>query len=952
MNGLDFFTRLFSRRKITYLLTLFVSSIIFSQEKSLNSKLIHLSEFSAYKGKATEETSKKIYNYLEKNLISKGFTVVKADKSSIQQKIINAKKENARILVDGYYKIAEDGSLNIYTQMYDPEKGYMIDAVNVTNEIPELDGIKLDPKETRKSDEEIIFDLEKKIAVRIRTNPKNIERRENINESVVQTGMAQELNLPLPQENISKETEEVFKFLAEKEIVTTASNVVTDVEKQPASITVINQEQIKHSGARSVNELLTMFVPGFFTVEDQDDTIAGFRGFAPDNNAKVLLLINGHNMNTEYFWGPPDSIINGMNLDYIDKIEVIRGPGSVTLGQGALLGVINIITKKGHTFPGTSVQAAGGPNGYSKGTIQAGAEGKEISDLKTFFQYSTSKYNGQEIRSEGWAKAKGFETVEADYNLQRGLTKVIPSSSIGSSDWVLANDGNQAIVNQRNIASGFQRLKRSEQDTILGNIQYKGLEFTGFYTRQSRDLYNFYRDRNILDNTIKSGNVVYSYDFSDKISIKTKAYYTVDDMILRSQRGYTMGGTREYRYGGSIILNLKDIPKNNNLAIGVEFRKYDMGQGNSDGNNFILNNANEALLKSPNYNNRYVYPFTINIRSLFLEDFYKLSEKIDLFGAFRYDRHPNWGGNISPRLGTIYTHSQSLRFRVSYQEGFRGVVGASYAGGFQGDGHLRVQNFQYITAAAIPNSFDSNGRPTGYYSSVPETKPERMRSVELATNYKFSNNLSLENVLFYNNLRNIIDVGVLYCDKPNPKGGCIMPNLGSDVPGDWNGYWFYKNAAGEIRQVGSELTITYKQKIWTTSFSHALVKVVTASSSQFASIYLTSDVNNLRFLGYPENVFRWNNLFKPIDRLSISLNYLFYPNWYSPRGNRVEGNHIINSTIFYKIMENMQLGLTLRNAMNQRNLYPMISNAGGQDLSDGTPAIEKRNYWLSLIYSF
>lgn len=99
------------------------------------------------------------------------------------------------------------------------------------------------------------------------------------------------------------------------------------------------------SGARTVNEVLTTYVPGFFTVEDQDDTIAGFRGFASDNNAKVLLLINGHNMNTEWFWGPPDSIINGMNMEYIERIEVIRGPGSVTLGQGALLGVINIITK-------------------------------------------------------------------------------------------------------------------------------------------------------------------------------------------------------------------------------------------------------------------------------------------------------------------------------------------------------------------------------------------------------------------------------------------------------------------------------------------------------------------------------------------------------------------------------------------------------------------------------
>ena len=59
----------------------------------------------------------------------------------------------------------------------------------------------------------------------------------------------------------------------------------------------------------------------------------------------MLLLVNGVNMNTEFFWGPPGAILNSTNYDYIDRIEVIRGPGSVTLGQGALLGVINIITK-------------------------------------------------------------------------------------------------------------------------------------------------------------------------------------------------------------------------------------------------------------------------------------------------------------------------------------------------------------------------------------------------------------------------------------------------------------------------------------------------------------------------------------------------------------------------------------------------------------------------------
>jgi len=136
-----------------------------------------------------------------------------------------------------------------------------------------------------------------------------------------------------------------FEQLLETD-VSVASKVSNDPDKQPVSVTVVTREQLQLSAARTLNEALMVYVPGFFTVEDQDDTIAAFRGLAADNNSKVMMLLNGHNLNAEWFMGPPDAILNSNNFDWIERIEVIRGPGSVTLGQGALLGVINIITRK------------------------------------------------------------------------------------------------------------------------------------------------------------------------------------------------------------------------------------------------------------------------------------------------------------------------------------------------------------------------------------------------------------------------------------------------------------------------------------------------------------------------------------------------------------------------------------------------------------------------------
>ena len=955
---------------------IFLSVTIFPQETQNKSKTIYLTHFNPYKSQKSDAIANKIFLNLEESFKANGFDI-KESKSDLKTTLAIAKGNGAKFVVDGYYKLYESEGVNIYSQIYNPDTGYMIDALNVTDELSGIEGVTLDPNETKKTADSSIDELKKKIAIRVRTNTKRTERRENINDAITSTtlGKDKDLYFPIAEENVASASADVFKILAEKETVSVASNVIKDAKKQPASVSVITKEQIKMSGARTVNEVLTTYVPGFFTVEDQDDTIAGFRGFASDNNAKVLLLINGHNMNTEWFWGPPDSIINGMNMEYIERIEVIRGPGSVTLGQGALLGVINIITKNGNTTNGTTISGSMGQNNYSTGTLQAGGSGKENPDLKTFFQISTARYNGQEIRSEGWARSQTLSGQEGYYDYQRGLTELVPTSKI-PNDAVRMFDtytpdpsgGFNSVVTRRNVATSGARLKRTDSDVVTGVINYKNLELTGFYTNQTRDLYNFYRDRNKLQNTVKSGTSTYTYDISDKISLKFKNYYTIDDIFLRSQNGLALGGTREYRYGGSVILSLNELIKNNNAAIGVEYRKYDMGQVNSESNNYILNYsqnvADNALLldtsgKSPNERNRYVYPGSISVKSFFMEDFYKLSDKVDIFGAFRYDKHPYWGSNVAPRIGALYGMTKDLRFRFSYQEGFRGVVGVSYAGGFEGDGHLRIQNFPYIQASNIPNSFDGQGFPTSYYRDVPKTKPEKMRSFEFATNYNFTSNLSMENIMFFNKVEKVIDVGVLYCDKPSTPSattpgpnGCNMPRLGNDVPGNWNGYWFYKNNPGEIRQGGAELSISYKTRMISTTFSQSIVKLLTASPGQTDSVYLTSDQNNRQFRGYPSNVTRWHTLFYPVDKVTISVTYLYYPSWYSPKNQRVEGNHLANIGFNFKFLENMEFYFMIKNLFAAGNLYPMINNSGGPDLSNGTPAVEKRTFWGGFSYTF
>ena len=723
---------------------------------------------------------------------------------------------------------------------------------------------------------------------------------------------------------------ELYKFsldeLTEAEetekVISVASNVSTDENKQPAAVTTITREQLQLSSARTLAEALTLFVPGFFLVEDQDDMIMGFRGLAPDNNSKVMLLINGHNVNTEFFWGPADAILNNANFDYIERIEVIRGAGSVTLGQGALLGVINIVTKEGEFgrnegFAKANMTAGVGLNGALNGSIDAQLRS---GDLKSYFHIATSRYNGQALREDGWA----------------------------------IQQGNQGFAGGQVKDIGL-RLRKSESVLMTGNIEYKNFRIEATYTDQIRDLYNFYRDRNVFNQTLTTVTGSYNFNINRFANLRAEVNYAQDNFALYSVIGTAMGGTREDRVGGKLLLSLDELIPNNKLAVGLEARVFQMGKTNNQNNNFIANvigafdptTANQVLTMG--------FRRDISVFSLFAEDFYSVSDKLEVFGAFRYDNHPFWGNSITPRVGAIYSPNDKFITRLSFQSGFRGAVGLHYTGGYNGDGFLRADNYGRVNGAEIP-IFDDNGNPTDdTESNIPTVLPERINGVEGSFTYLPSKKLKFNAVAFYNSITNVIDVGVIYRNPDN----IVLDEIGTDQAGDWNGFWYFKNTPGSFNQVGLESSMTYSHNIFNIILSHALVKVVGATEEQKNiaqggnSMYLSQgEDERLHFKAYPESIFRANFMVKPISSLAFGLNALHYGKWYSPVGTVVDGGFIVNLSSQWNITKTIQWGVSIKNLLNEKNLAPMNSNAGGEDVSAGTPAWETTTGWTTLRLNF
>lgn len=132
--------------------------------------------------------------------------------------------------------------------------------------------------------------------------------------------------------------------------VTTASMLEEPLAEVPVPVTVITAEMIHDSGARSFADLLTLFVPGMTFVQDHNEVNVAMRGVYTSSQQKMLLLLDGHRMNSRaYSSANPD---HGIGLEKIEQIEVLRGPGSSLYGNVALTAVINIVPKRGAELEG------------------------------------------------------------------------------------------------------------------------------------------------------------------------------------------------------------------------------------------------------------------------------------------------------------------------------------------------------------------------------------------------------------------------------------------------------------------------------------------------------------------------------------------------------------------------------------------------------------------------
>ncbi|MEK7824747.1 MAG: TonB-dependent receptor, partial [Candidatus Eisenbacteria bacterium] len=161
-----------------------------------------------------------------------------------------------------------------------------------------------------------------------------------------------------------------FSLMREEQTVTGAAKRPQPLSETPSAVTVITAAEIRAHGYHTLGEALR-WVRGVFVTYDRNYTYVGVRGLQRpgDYSNKVLITLDGHSLNGNVFGDGLFGSELGLDMETVERIEVVRGPGSALYGTNAVLAVVNVVTRRPSRENGVTV--SGGTGGRGEGRVFA-----------------------------------------------------------------------------------------------------------------------------------------------------------------------------------------------------------------------------------------------------------------------------------------------------------------------------------------------------------------------------------------------------------------------------------------------------------------------------------------------------------------------------------------------------------------------------------------------------
>ena len=186
---------------------------------------------------------------------------------------------------------------------------------------------------------------------------------------------------------VAAQAAEEDTFFSELPVIASVSRLPQQARDLPTSVTVLDREAIKASGARDISDLLRM-VPGFQTfAHTTDPTRVSYHGLTDDDfSPRVQVLLDGRSLYSPLFKSGVNWSLLPVAIEDIERIEVVRGTNAASHGTNAFMGVINIVTLDPALVRGFNVSTQYGSQGVRDYTLRSGSRLGELGEFRFTYQ--------------------------------------------------------------------------------------------------------------------------------------------------------------------------------------------------------------------------------------------------------------------------------------------------------------------------------------------------------------------------------------------------------------------------------------------------------------------------------------------------------------------------------------------------------------------------------------
>ena len=404
------------------------------------------------------------------------------------------------------------------------------------------------------------------------------------------------------------------------EVVVAGSKRAQQSRDVASFVSVVTAADIKQHGYRTLSAVLNT-LPSFYLSNDRHFTFLGVRGFgrAGDNNTRVLLLINGVRSNENVYDAATLGQEFGVDVDMIDRIEVIRGPSAAIYGNNAFFAVINVVTKTGDSLNGGEALASAASYGTHAGRASYGKEFSNGADVLVSATVSESK--GQTLyypEYDSPATNNGLSN-NADYE---NFHKLLATVSKGNFSFQASSSNRE-----KGIPTGAYGTLFNDNRSLSWN----GLDLAS--ASYDRSL-----ERGSLSARVFGGHATFSGAFAWASGLPPTQDSSVGDW-----------------WGADV--DITHTFSRHLLTLGGEFQddyKQNQKSFNSDPYVVLFDTRNRSVHGG-----------------IFAQDEISLFKSLVLYAGVRLDRYEAFSSAISPRLGLVYTPDEATTVKLLGGHAFR-----------------------------------------------------------------------------------------------------------------------------------------------------------------------------------------------------------------------------------------------------------------------------------------